>query len=77
MRKQINSPPTASQAELLEAMRRGVVVHFLSGIHAHYFRADTMKSCTREAGGLLARGLIEEYDKDWRGSKLRPKKEAA
>ena len=64
--------PTPAQRELLEAMRRDVVVHFVSGLDAHYFRNDSMKPCTKQAQGLEDRGLVTRYDQDWTGYKLRP-----
>ena len=64
--------PTPAQKELLEAMRNGVIVHFVSGMDAHYFRADSLKQCTKQAQGLEDRGLVTRYDQDWRGYKLRP-----
>jgi hypothetical protein len=62
---------TTKQASLLEAMKGGVVVRLM--IHPGYcFRSDDFTRCTAQVNGLLRRGLIEEYDRDWRGAKYRP-----
>jgi hypothetical protein len=52
---------TPAMADLLEAMKRGVRVHYLGGTNAYYFRNDTMKNCTRQVEGLLDRGAIKLY----------------
>lgn len=43
--------------DLLQAMKRGVRVQFMGGIHSFYFRSDTMKPCTKQAEALIDRGL--------------------
>ena len=61
------------QAELLEAMKNGVVCRWMSwnsSKNPYYFRNDTMASCTATAEALLKRGLVKITDKDWRGHKL-------
>lgn len=60
-----------AQAELLAAIRSGMVCHFIGGIDAYYFRSDSMKRCSAQVNALLRRKLIEIYDKDWRGHKVR------
>jgi hypothetical protein len=64
-----------AQQELLDAIRKGVRVHCINGTREgwYYFRADSMDRCTAQAKGLEARGLVERYDEDWRGYKLRAK----
>jgi len=49
---------TPAMADLLDAMRRGVRVHFINGLHSYYFRSDTRKPCTAQVMGLLDRGLL-------------------
>lgn len=59
---------TPAMEDLLLAMRRGVRLHFMnySGSYAaYYFRSDTMKSCTKQADGLFARGLIFTPDQKY------------
>lgn len=65
-----------TQQELYAAMKAGAICHHMSyrgsfNPTAYYFRSDTMKRCTAAAEALLKRGLIEKYDQDWRGHKLR------
>lgn len=62
-----------SQEELLDAMKRGVVVHGIFGIDSYYFRSDSFRRCTRPAEALIARGLIERFNDSWRGCTLRVK----
>lgn len=53
---------TPAMQNLLDAMRSGVRVHFMSAgrsYEAHYFRSDTMKPCTKQAEALMARGLAK------------------
>lgn len=64
---------SAAQAELLESMRKGVAVHYLSGLDSYYFRSDTMRRCSSQVRALLKRGLVEEFDSTWRGAKVRIK----
>lgn len=47
-----------AMTNLLEAMQRGVRVHFMGGLYAYYFRSDTMRPCTRQAEALISRGLV-------------------
>jgi hypothetical protein len=49
---------TPAMADLLEAMKRGVNVHYISAVDALYFRGDTMKPCTKQALGLIDRELV-------------------
>ena len=67
----MGSKLSAAQTDLLECMRRGNTVYYLSGLNAYYFRSDTMKNCTKQAVALLGRGLVERHDIDWKGCKLR------
>jgi len=62
---------SAAQQNLLDAMKNGVQVFFISGLDAHCFRTDTMKSCTAVVAALRRMKLIEEYESDWRGCKYR------
>lgn len=43
---------------------------------AYYFRNDTMKRCTAAAEALVKRGLVERFNEDWRGHRLRAKQTA-
>jgi hypothetical protein len=65
---------STTQQNLLDAMRSGVRVHFMSGLNAHCFRTDTHASCTATVAALRRKGLIEAYNIDWRGCmyRLRP-----
>lgn len=49
--------------ELLDALRSGVRVIYSDGGMSlaadHYFRTDTMKSCTAQVRALMRRGLVE------------------
>lgn len=65
---------TQAQQELLEAMKRGCVCHYMRGIDSYCFRTDTMRRCTRQAEALLKAGLVEKHKEDWRGYQLRIKK---
>jgi hypothetical protein len=49
---------TPAMADLLEAMKRGVRVHYIGSADPYYFRADTFKPCTKQALGLIDRGLV-------------------
>jgi hypothetical protein len=62
---------TKPQAELLAAMKAGTICHYMGGMACYYFRNDTMRRCTSQVRALLARGLVEAYDEDWRGHKVR------
>ena len=53
----MNKKLSPTQQELLDAMRRGVVVHYMGGIDAYYFRSDTMKRCTSTALALHVKGM--------------------
>lgn len=71
-------PLTTTQAELLEALKSGVKVHYMAYMgslnpQAYYFRADNYKRCTAAAKALLKRGLAEKYAHDNTGHKLRIK----
>jgi len=66
---------TKPQAELLQAMKGGTVVYLIGArVSSYFFRNDTFKHCTKQAQGLIDRGLIEAYDVDWKGSKYKPSK---
>ena len=50
-----------AQADLILAMQRGVRVHYMDysrGHDAYWFRADTMKHCTKQVQALIRRGLV-------------------
>ena len=51
---------TPAMADLLTAMQRGAVVHWIGGISAYYFRSDTFRSCTATVDALVKRGLLVE-----------------
>jgi hypothetical protein len=68
-----------TQADLLEAMRKGVICHYMPyagsfNPTAYYFRTDTHCRCTAQVKGLLERGLVEKYDEGYRSHKVRAKK---
>lgn len=54
---------TDSQAELLEAMKRGVRVFYMAGLNAYCYRTDTHQRVTREIYGLSQRGLVETCER--------------
>ena len=58
------------QQELLDAVNAGASIHHMVGIHASYFRTDTMKSCTATARALEDRGLVKKIKEDWLGYQL-------
>jgi hypothetical protein len=56
-----------TQRELLDAMRGGVVVHYMRYMgrfnpHPYYFRTDGGR-CTKAAQALLEKGLVEKVEK--------------
>lgn len=56
---------TPAMVDLLLAMRNGVRLHYMGFTRwsdAYYFRTDTHKACTKQAQGLLDRGLIFHPD---------------
>lgn len=62
---------TPAMKDLLLAMRGGVRLHYMSFSRwnePYYFRSDTMKPCTKQALGLLDRGLV--YNPDPRFNRL-------
>ncbi len=44
-----------------------MVVHFISGIGAHYFRTDHKRVSSATVNALIGKGLAERVNKDWRG----------
>ncbi len=65
-----------TQTELLEALRRGVDVHYMPyagrfNPTAYYFRADTMKRCTATVEALITKGYAEYYAQKSHGHKVR------
>lgn len=62
-----------AQAELYLAMERGVVVHFIAGINAHYFRSDYKKLNSSTAFALLDKGWVVKAKEEWRGHILQIK----
>ena len=63
-----------AQKELLDAIRAGVKVHFLTGLNARYFRYDGKPIHFKTADFLLTHGLVEKYNEDWRGWILKERK---
>lgn len=59
-------PLSPAMQDLLDAMRRGVRVHYMGGVNPYYFRADTMKPCTKQIEALQARGLVRVVERDWK-----------
>ena len=51
-----------AQAELLDAMRKGVTCYYMPGIDAYYWRTDTRARCTRTVFALLDKGVAEQFD---------------
>lgn len=54
-----------TQQELYDAMKAGVVIHYMPyagrfNPTAYYFRNDTMKRCTAAANGLIDRKLAKQ-----------------
>ena len=67
-----------TQQELFDAMKAGVVVHYMPYMGtfnptAYYFRNDTNKRCTAAAKALLDHRIVEIYERDAAGHKLRAK----
>lgn len=65
-----------SQQELLDAMQAGAVLNFMPYFgrfnpQEYYYRSDTHRRCTAPAKALLAKGLVERFDMNFRGHKLR------
>lgn len=59
---------TVAQEELLTAMKAGAKVHYMSGLHAHYFRTDNMRGVRGSTMDALERaGVVEKIKEDWRG----------
>jgi hypothetical protein len=57
-------PLSKTQSELLEAMKAGVIIHFMPYMgrfnpHSYYFRQDTHDRCTSAAEALIAKGFAE------------------
>lgn len=71
-------PLPKTQAELLEALRSGVTLHYMPYMGtfkptAYYFRDDNRQRVTAAATALLSKGLAEKYDVTWRGHRVRAK----
>lgn len=63
-----------AQQELLDALKTGVVVHYMPyagsvNPRPYYFRADTMKKCTAAADALISKGFAV-LDGGWSREKL-------
>jgi homoserine kinase len=58
---------TPAQVDLFQAMERGVVVHFISGIDARYFRTDRKRVSSVTINALIDKGWAERTKVDWRG----------
>lgn len=62
-------PLTPNMLDLLRAMQRGAVVHFMPWSRhtdAYYFRSDTMRTCTKQVDALAARGLLKITEHNYR-----------
>jgi hypothetical protein len=76
--KAMNKPAvklSKTQQDLHDAMLKGVKCRYMPYMgtfnpNAYYYRNDTMKRCTAQARALLAKGLLKEMDRDWRGHSL-------
>jgi hypothetical protein len=71
-------PLPKTQADLLNALQNGVVLHYMPYMgtfnpSAYYFRDDNHQRCTAAAEALLRKGLAEKYDETWRGHRVRAK----
>ena len=69
-------PLPKTQADLLEALRKGVTLHYMPYMGtfnstAYYFRDDNHRRVTAAATALLSKGLAEKYDVTWRGHRVR------
>ena len=69
---------TKPQRELYDAMLGGMICHYMPyrgwvNPNAYYYRDDNCKKCTKAAQSLEKRGLVERFDEDWRGHKIRVK----
>lgn len=81
MRNNAQPKLSALTTELYTAMRTGVICYYMPYMGRfnqtpYYFRSDTHKRCTKQAETLLRAGLVEKYNKDWRGHTLRVKPNA-
>jgi hypothetical protein len=63
---------TPAMGDLLQAMKRGVRVHFMGGLYPYYFRSDTMKPCTKQVEALINRGLVERVETEKYRYEVRP-----
>lgn len=74
MSNKIKLSPAA--CELYAAMQKGVTCSysFIKG-NAVLFRSDTLYVCTKQAVALINAGLVEKFDENMRGYRLRVKKE--
>lgn len=71
-------PLPRTQADLLEALRKGVTLHYMPYMGtfnptAYYFRDDNHQRVTAAATALLNKGLAEKYEETWRGHRVRAK----
>lgn len=67
MNASVSEKLSETQAELLEAMRKGVICHYMRSMGrfnptAYYFRNDNRRRCTAQVRALLAKGLVEKCD---------------
>jgi len=67
-----------TQQELLDAMKAGVTVGYMPyagrlNPNAYYWRQDNFTRVTTAANALLEKGLVEAFNKSWRGHQLRIK----
>lgn len=67
-----------TQQELYDAMKSGTSVYYMRFMgrfnpNPYYFRGDILKHCTAAARALEDKGLVERYDNDGVGHKLRAK----
>lgn len=69
-----------TQQELYDAMKAGVVVHYMPyagrfNPNAYYYRSDTFKHCTAAANALISKGLAKN-EGVWNREKLILKEQA-
>lgn len=69
---------TDRQQGLYEAMKNGAICYYMPYMgrfneNAYYFRDDNHARCTAQVKALLSHGLVEIYDQNWRGHKVRKK----
>lgn len=61
---------SAYQLRVIEALKQGAVLHFMTGLHAHWFLSINFKPRPSDATAqkLIKAGVVKRHKSDWRGS---------